>query len=55
MENIDLVQIITGVVSIASAVAAITKTPGKRSKVNKIYRLIDLLALNIGRAKDRPE
>ena len=54
MENIDLVQVITGVVTIASAVTAATKTPRKNSKLNIIYRLIELLALNIGRAKDRP-
>lgn len=43
------------VVAIASAVAAVTRTPADDEAVAKIYRVLDILALNVGYAKDRPE
>ena len=36
-----------------SAIAAITPTPKDDSFFKKAYRLIDLCALNMGRAKER--
>lgn len=47
-------SVVTTAVSLASAVAAITKTPADDTAVGKIYRIIDLFALNIGRAKQMP-
>ena len=41
------------VVAVASALAALTPTPAADSVGGKIYKLIDLLALNILNAKDR--
>lgn len=37
----------------ASAIAAATPTPKEGSTLAKLYRLIDWLALNIGKAKDK--
>ena len=48
-----LIGIITGVVAIASAIAALTPTPKDDNWVKKIYTVIDLLALNVGKAKDK--
>ena len=45
--------ILTAVVALASAVSAITPTPKKGTKLAKVYGVVDLLALNIGKAKDR--
>jgi len=44
-------QVIAAVIALASAIAAITPTPKQGSTLAKIYALIDLLAINIGKAK----
>lgn len=45
-------QILTGIVTTASAVAAVTPTP--RGGIGKaLYGVIDVLALNVGRAKEK--
>jgi len=48
-----LIGIITGVVAVASAIAALTPTPKDDSWIKKIYKVVDLLALNVGKAKDK--
>ena len=54
LENKDaLLGIITGVVALASAIAALTPTPKDDGWVKKAYKVIDLLALNVGKAKDK--
>lgn len=46
-------NVVAAVVALASAVAAVTPTPKKGGKIAKIYALIDLLAINIGKAKQK--
>lgn len=41
------------VVAAASAITAITPTPRDDTFVGKLYRALEILALNIGHAKDR--
>ena len=54
METImSLVQWITSIVTIASIVAASTPTPKDDEWIGKLYKLIDLLAVNIGKAKQQ--
>lgn len=48
----ELLGIATSVIAAASAIAAVTPTPADDKFVGKAYRIIDWLALNIGRAKD---
>ena len=50
-----LISIITGVVAVASAIAALTPTPKDDTIVGKIYKFVDMLALNVGKAKDKPD
>lgn len=50
---VDLVGTITLIVTIASLIAASTPTPKDDKWMGKLYKLIDLLALNIGKAKDK--
>lgn len=50
-----ILKIGAGIVTLASIIVAVTKTPGKKKKIALIYKLIEILALNIGRAKDKPE
>lgn len=40
-------------ISAASAIAAVTPTPKDDAFIAKIYKIIDVLALNIGKAKDK--
>lgn len=52
-ENWDgILAVLTGAVALASAVAALTPTPSDDTVVGKLYKLIDWLALNIGKAKE---
>tara|TARA_R110000765_G_scaffold61815_1_gene119702 strand:+ start:57 stop:254 length:198 start_codon:yes stop_codon:yes gene_type:complete len=50
---INLVQWITTMVTIASIVAASTPTPKDDEWIGKLYKFIDLLAVNIGKAKEQ--
>lgn len=43
------------VIALASGIAAMTKTPADDKLVGKIYRVIDMLALNVGYAKEQPQ
>ena len=49
----ELVAIFTGAVTVASAVAALTPTPKDDNIVGKAYKIIDWLALNVGKAKEK--
>jgi hypothetical protein len=46
-------SIVTAVVTLASTVAAVTPTPKKGTTLSKVYGVVDLLALNVGKAKDK--
>ena len=50
---INAITWITIIVTVASLIAASTPTPKDDVWIGKIYKLIDLLALNIGKAKDK--
>lgn len=49
----ELIAILTGIVTVASAIAALTPTPKDDTIVKKVYKIVDWLALNIGKAKDK--
>jgi hypothetical protein len=44
--------IVTAVIALASAIAAVTPTPAAGTALAKVYAVIDFLALNVGKAKD---
>lgn len=46
-------SIATAVVALASAIAAATPTPKQGSILAKAYSIIDFLALNVGKAKQK--
>lgn len=48
----DIFVIITTVVTVASFIAAVTPTPKDDQLIGKLYKAIELLALNIGKAKE---
>jgi len=45
--------VITAVIALASAIAAVTPTPKEGTVLSKVYAVIDFLALNVGKAKDK--
>ncbi|MEL0015177.1 MAG: hypothetical protein VW715_08180 [Rhodospirillales bacterium] len=47
----DIANIATAVVAVASIVAALTPTPKDDVWLAKVYRFVDILAINIGKAK----
>ena len=49
---IDAFNIITALVALASAIAAATDTPKDDALVAKAYKLLDMIALNVGKGKD---
>jgi hypothetical protein len=49
----DIIMWITTIVTVASLVAATTPTPKDDAWIGKLYKFIDLLALNIMKAKDK--
>ena len=50
-----IVAIVTTVVTAASAICAVTGTPDPNTKLGKAYKVLEWLALNIGKAKDKGE
>ena len=51
----QIIGALTSIVTGASALAALTPTPKDDSFMGKLYKVIDFLALNIGKAKDKGE
>mgnify|MGYP001362745539 FL=1 len=48
---LNLVSVVTSIVTVASIVAALTPTPKDDVWIGKLYKLVDVLAINIGKAK----
>jgi len=53
IHKIDILNIVTSIVATCSAIAALTPTPKDDGFIKKAYMVIDWLALNIGKAKDK--
>jgi hypothetical protein len=52
--NIEtIISIATAVSVAASAIAALTPTPEPGTKLAMVYKIIDYLAINLGKAKDK--
>ena len=50
---VDIIMWVTAIVTISSLVAASTPTPKDDLWIGKLYKVIDMLALNIMKAKDK--
>lgn len=48
-------EIAFAAIAVASAIAAVTPTPRDDEWAGKLYRIVDALALNVWRAKDKPQ
>jgi hypothetical protein len=49
---VSIVTWVTAIVTISSIIAASTPTPKDDIWIGKIYKLIDMLAINVGKAKE---
>ena len=49
----QLFGVVTAVIAAASAIAALTPTPKDDTIIGKAYKLVDWLALNVLKAKDK--
>jgi len=47
----DIANIATAVIAIASIIAALTPTPKDDVWIAKLYKVLEVLAVNIGKAK----
>ena len=50
---INVLSWITIIVTVASLIAASTPTPKDDIWIGKLYKFVDILALNIGKAKEK--
>ena len=50
---VNAIGIATAVVTVSSIIAASTPTPQDDVWIGKLYKIIDLAALNFGKAKDK--
>jgi hypothetical protein len=50
----QILLVLTSIVTAASTIAALTPTPADDAFIGKAYKVIDILALNFGKAKDKP-
>ncbi len=51
--KVELLNIYTALVTAASAITALTPTPKDDGWAKKAYSLLEWLALNVGKAKDK--
>lgn len=52
-ENSEWFHWVTAVIAAASAFAAASPTPKEGTFLAKVYKVVDFLAINIGKAKDK--
>tara|TARA_R110000737_G_scaffold257709_2_gene266319 strand:+ start:40 stop:219 length:180 start_codon:yes stop_codon:yes gene_type:complete len=50
----ELVGLVAGIVCAASFIASVTSTPKDDELLGKLYKVIEVMALNIGKAKMLP-
>ena len=53
MTTLNIIAWVTAIITVASIVAASTPTPKDDAWIGKLYKFVDLLALNIGKAKQK--
>tara|TARA_R110000824_G_scaffold2577_9_gene11898 strand:+ start:1554 stop:1727 length:174 start_codon:yes stop_codon:yes gene_type:complete len=53
MDIMGIIGYVTMIVTVASLVAASTPTPKDDVWIGKLYKFIDLLAINVGKSKQK--
>jgi hypothetical protein len=49
---LNIISAVTGIVCAASIICSLTPTPKDDQMIGKLYKLIEIAALNIGKAKE---
>jgi hypothetical protein len=49
---IDIFNVVTAAVAVASLVTAVTSAPQDKPWAVKVYNVLNIIALNVGKAKD---
>jgi len=50
---LNIIMWVTTIVTVSSLIAASTPTPKDDVWIGKLYKFVDMLALNIGKAKEK--
>jgi|TARA_Y100000356_G_C11162116_1_gene236583 hypothetical protein len=50
----NMIALIMAIISVSSIIAAVTPTPKDDVWIGKLYKLIDMMALNVWKAKQKP-
>ena len=48
----DVAAIVTGIVCAASIICSLTPTPKDDALIGRLYKMLEICAMNIGKAKD---
>jgi hypothetical protein len=51
--QLDILHAVTATIAAFAAIAALTPTPKDDTWAGKLYKIVDWLALNVGKAKDK--
>lgn len=49
---LNLISVVTGIVCAASIVCSLTSTPKDDALIGRLYKIVEIAALNIGKAKE---
>ena len=49
---LNIISVVTGIVCAASIICSITPTPKDDALIGRLYKIVEIAALNIGKAKD---
>ena len=48
----NIISVVTGIVCAASIICSLTPTPKDDALIGRLYKIVEIAALNIGKAKD---
>ena len=49
---LNIISVVTGIVCAASIICRLTPTPKDDALIGRLYKIVEIAALNIGKAKD---
>ena len=49
----NIISVVTGIVCAASILCSLTPTPKDDALIGRLYKIVEIAALNIGKAKDQ--
>tara|TARA_R110000824_G_scaffold140160_8_gene305862 strand:- start:1494 stop:1700 length:207 start_codon:yes stop_codon:yes gene_type:complete len=49
---LNLISVVTGIVCAASIICSLTPTPKDDALIGRLYKILEIAALNIGKAKE---